>query len=192
MHPTHALGSPTVWSLRRNLFVKKFAERDYICLAVVASFLRFFQGLGNNQMNSLSAHVINCRRRDTIIDGCQKQCAVKFFHCHLFPALTKGGFCREHHCFFECPFFGLQHHKARQHKVRAATSRYGLLFKSNPAITKQSCDVLFKGTSRTRFSVLACAQKSCVQIGKSTHDGRNDICSTTGDYSVPKTIVIGR
>jgi len=36
------LDLPVAWSLRRNLFVEKFTERDYVYLAVVASFLRFF------------------------------------------------------------------------------------------------------------------------------------------------------
>jgi len=134
-------------------------------------------------MNPLIVHVINSCRRYTIIDGCQKQCAVEFLHCHLFPSLTKGGFCREYHRFFERPVFSLHHHKAGQYKVRAATSRYGLLFKSNSPVTKKPCDVLFKGTPRTRFSMLACAQKSCVQIGKSTHDRRNNVRSTTGNDS---------
>mgnify|MGYP001579996394 CR=1 FL=1 len=164
------LDLPVAWSLRRNLIVEEFAERDDVCLTYVASFFRFFQGLRHNQMNSLIVHVIYSSRRYTIIDGCQEQCAVEFLHCHLLPALTKCGFCREHHRFFECPFFSLQNYKARQYKVRAATSRYSLFFKSNPAITKKPCDMLFKGTSSTRFSVLAGAQESCVQIGKSTHD----------------------
>jgi hypothetical protein len=56
-------------------------------------------------MNSLIAHVIYSSRRYTVIDGCQKQCAVEFLHCHLLPALTKGGFCREYHRFVECSFF---------------------------------------------------------------------------------------
>lgn len=95
--------SPTAWSLRRNLIVEEFAERDYVCLADVASFLRFFQSLWYDQMNSLIAHVINSRRGYTVIDCCQKQRAVKLLHCHLFPALAKSSFCREHHRFLEHP-----------------------------------------------------------------------------------------
>ncbi|MDP4030095.1 MAG: DNA cytosine methyltransferase [Gallionella sp.] len=106
----------------------------------------------------------------TIIDGCQKQRAIKLLHCHLFPAFAKGGFCRQHHRFLERSFFGFQNHEAGQYKVRAAASRYGLLFKSNLTITKKSCDMLFKGTSSTRFAVLARAQESCIQIRKATHD----------------------
>lgn len=161
---------PTTRSFRRNLLVKKLTECDYVRLVAITSFFRFFQGFRNHQMNALNVHVFNSSRRHAIIDGCQEQCAVEFLHCHLLPALTKGGFCRKNHCFFKFPLSRLQNNKVRQHKIRATSSRYRLLFKINPSITKKSCYVLFKGTTRPRFSVLACAQESCIQIGKSTHD----------------------
>ena len=65
---------------------------------------------------------------------------------------------------------GFRSEKQAQAALRSVEGLPCFTLGGNPSITKQPCDVLFKGAPRTRFSVLACTQKSCVQIRKSMHD----------------------